>query len=147
MSTLALATPVGPVKAAQREGVVKAVMTATFIVALLCSTPLCFSEDIVSHRKTISEVEVRILSARLYRNILITACKNGWRYPRKQLAHGFKRHLQELKLQLSNHGYTIVSATVPSDDYVRRRSMATVDGDRKSPTFGCARAYWLETRG
>lgn len=125
----------------------KAAITATFVVALICSTPPCLSENIAPRQKTISEEEVRILSARLYRNILITACRNGWRYPRKQVVHGFKRHFQELRLQLSNDGYTIVSATERSDDYIRRRSMTMVGGNRKPPTFGCARAYWLETRG
>jgi hypothetical protein len=126
---------------------VKTATAATFVVALICLTQPCLSENIAHRQKTISEEEVRILSARLYRNILVTACKNGWRYPRKLVVHGFKRHFQELKLQLSNHGYTIVSGTVASDDRIRRRSMAMVGGNRKSPTFGCARAYWLETRG
>jgi hypothetical protein len=126
---------------------VKAAFTATIILALGSSIPPCLSENNAPRWKTITEEEVRTLSASLYRDILITACKNGWRFPRKQLEHGFKRHLQELKLQLSNDGYRIVSTTVASDDDKRRPSMATVGGNRKSPTFGCARRYWLETRG
>lgn len=124
----------------------KAAFTGTIVLALVFSASPCLSEDDAPRRKTISEEEARIVSARLYEDLLITACKNGWRYSWKQVTHGFKRHFQELKLQLSNDGYTIVSTTVASDDDMRRPAMVTAAGKRNSPTFGCARQYWLETR-
>ncbi|WP_156397689.1 hypothetical protein [Rhizobium sp. Root1204] len=119
----------------------KGIIAVTYVSALICSAQPCLSENIASSQKTITEEEVRTLSGRLYRNILIAACKNGWRYPRKQLEHGFKRHLQELKLQLSNDGYRIV----PSDN-TRRRSPMVMVREWKSPTFGCERQYWRVTR-
>ncbi|WP_455274416.1 hypothetical protein [Rhizobium herbae] len=125
----------------------KAAFAATIVLALISSIRPCLSENNAPRWKTITEEEVRILSASLYRDILIIACKNGWRYPRKQLEHGFKRHLQELKLQLSTDGYKIVSATVASDDEKRRSSIAMAGGNTKSSAFGCARPYWLENRG
>jgi hypothetical protein len=126
---------------------VKIAIAATFVVALICSTQPCLSENIAPRwKKTITEEDVRILSARLYRDILITACKNGWRYPRKQLEHGFKRHFRELKLQLSSEGYRIVSAIVAGEKDKRPTPMARVAGHKEPETFGCARRYWLETR-
>ena len=58
------------------------------------------SGEIQKDAGSISENEVRGASARLYSDILMRACRNGWRYPRSQIENGFKRHFEETKLQL-----------------------------------------------
>jgi hypothetical protein len=125
---------------------VKTILTATIILALFSSIQPCASKNNAPLWKTITEEDVRILSARLYRDILITACMNGWRYSRKQIERGFKRHLEELTLQLSSSGYRIVVASTGSDVSRRHSSKARISGNKKSPTFGCARQYWIESR-
>ncbi|MEK1890101.1 MAG: hypothetical protein AAAB35_21570 [Phyllobacterium sp.] len=56
----------------------------------------------------IAEETVRIISERSYANLLRQAHEKGWRYPRKQIEAGFRRHFEELKLQLLAQGFTIV---------------------------------------
>ncbi|MBP1862102.1 hypothetical protein [Rhizobium herbae] len=123
----------------------KAAFTGVILLDLVFSTTPCLAHDEVARGKVISEEEARTISAHLYADILITACKNGWRYPLQQVASGFERHFKELKLQLSNDGYTIVSMTVNDNDE-RHPAMMIASGERKSPTFGCAHPYWLEIR-
>jgi len=129
-----------------REVVVKSAFTGTIIVAFVFSASPCLSE-VDAPRRPISEREIRIISVRQYTALLVTACNNGWRYSLKHVESGFKRHLKELKLQLLNDGYTIVTATVTNDDDKRRPAMVIAAGIGKSATLGCARPYWLETRG
>lgn len=63
----------------------------------------------------ISEEVVRILSARAYSDLLLQAYQKGWRYPRSQVENGFKRHFEELKLQLIAQGYQIVTDDARDD--------------------------------
>ena len=116
------------------------------IMVLLVSAGPCLSEGTQRHRKWISEDAVRTASAELYSDILARACRNGWRYPRSQIKKGFKRHLEELKLQLVVQGYAIVpDATVNNSR--RSRIQTAFRAMRQavaSRPFGCARPYWLD---
>ena len=79
----------------------------TTMLALLLSAGPCRSEGTQRDGKLISEDDVRTSSAELYSDILVRACRNGWRYRRSQIENGFKRHFEELKLQLVAQGHTI----------------------------------------
>ena len=87
-------------------------MTKSSIFAAMLMLPMsaapCLSEGMQPGGKLISEDALRAVSAELYSDILIRACRKGWRYPRSQIESGFKRHLGELRLQLVDQGYTIV---------------------------------------
>jgi hypothetical protein len=56
---------------------------------------------------SISEEAVRIASARAYSDLLRQAYRNGRRYTSRAIENGFRRHFEELKLQLLDDGYTI----------------------------------------
>lgn len=124
----------------------KSAFTGTIIFAFVFSASPCLSEN-DAPRRPISEREVRIISARQYTALLVTACNNGWRYSLMHVENGFKRHFKELKLQLLNHGYTIVPAYRGSAESKRPPVKLMAAGNRNSTKFGCARPYWLETRG
>ena len=87
-------------------------MTKSSILAAMLVLPLTagpgLSEGMRPGDKVMSEDALKAISAELYSDILIRACRNGWRYPRHQIENGFKRHLGELRLQLVGQGYTIV---------------------------------------
>ena len=125
-------------------------MTKSSILAamlpLALSAAPCLSEDTQHGCKLISEDVVRTASAELYSDILIRACRNGWRYSLSQIENGFKRHLGELKLQLVDQGYTIVPEVTASNAprmlfetaFIAKRQ--AID----SHQFGCSRQYWLD---
>ena len=103
------------------------------------------SGEIQKDAGSISENEVRGASARLYLDILMRACRNGWRYPRSQIENGFKRHFEETKLQLISQGYRITS-DVTAGKAIRPCSglLVVAHGpERASPPFECSRPYWL----
>jgi hypothetical protein len=87
-------------------------MTKLSIFAAMLMLPVSaspsLSEGMQPGGKLISEDTLRAVSAELYSDILIQACRKGWRYPRSQIESGFKRHLRELSVQLVDQGYTIV---------------------------------------
>jgi DNA-binding transcriptional LysR family regulator len=116
------------------------------MLALLVSAGPCLSEGTQREGKLISEDAVRTTSAELYSDILIRACRNGWRYPRSQIESGFKRHLGELKLQLVAQGYTIVPDVTTTNSH--RRLIETAFAAKRQPVasrqFGCTRQYWLD---
>ncbi|MER9236949.1 hypothetical protein NKI56_34010 [Mesorhizobium sp. M0622] len=104
------------------------------------------SEGTQSGGKLISEDATRAVSAELYSDILIRACRNGWRYPRSQIENGFKRHLRELKLQLVDQGYMIVPGA-KANNSPRSLSATGFVAKRQSVAsrqFGCSRQYWLD---
>jgi hypothetical protein len=125
-------------------------MTKSSILAAMLALPLsvgpCLSEGTQYRGKLISEDAVRTASAELYSDILARACRNGWRYPRSQIENGFKRHLEELKLQLVVQGYTIVPDTIANNAHQSLFETAFVA--RRQPAasrrFGCSRPYWLD---
>ena len=112
------------------------------ILMLPLSAGPCLSDGTQRDGKLISEIAVRTASAELYSEILIRACRNGWRYPRSRIEKGFKRHLEELNLQLIDQGYTIVANNSPlslsETAFVVKRPAL---GSRQ---FGCSRPYWLD---
>ncbi|MER8959909.1 MULTISPECIES: hypothetical protein [unclassified Mesorhizobium] len=125
-------------------------MTKSSIFAAMLVLPLsagpCLSEGRQSGGKLISEDATRAVSAELYSDVLIRACRNGWRYPRSQIENGFKRHLRELKLQLVDQGYTIVPGAKANNSLRSLSAMAFVAKRQSvaSRQFGCSRQYWLD---
>jgi hypothetical protein len=125
-------------------------MTKPSIFAAMLVLPLsagpCLSEGTLSGGTQISEDAMRAISAELYSDILIRACRNGWRYPRSQIENGFKRHLGELRLQLVDQGYTIVPGVETDNSRRSHFAMAVVAKPQSAATlqFGCSRQYWLD---
>lgn len=116
-------------------------LTAT--VASGLSGGLCLSQDLPLPDKLISEDMVRTNSARLYSDILRTACLSGHQYSADSVRHGFERHYQEYRLGLLSDGYTII---LTSPDFPSISQVA-FDAKRRQflpPQFGCHRAYWLD---
>lgn len=122
-------------------------MTKSLILAAMLVLPLsagpCHAEGTQRDGELISENTVRMISAGLYSDLLARACRNGWRYPRSRIEKGFRRHLEELKLQLVAQGYTIVPDVTANSSLFETAFVA-----RRQPVasrqFGCSRPYWLD---
>ncbi|WP_095082758.1 hypothetical protein [Mesorhizobium sophorae] len=113
--------------------------------ALVASAGRCWSKDKQPY-KPIFEVKVRMASALRYSDILSQECMHGRRYPRNKIKNGFKRHYQEMCLQLVAEGYTILP-DVTGNNSARALSEMEFDAKRRlgiAPQFGCFRAYWLD---
>ena len=112
------------------------ILAAVLVLALSAGGGM--TEGTQRDGKLMSENAVRTASAQLYFDVLAKACRNGWRYPRRQIENGFKRHLEELRLQLVVQGYTIATEGAPV--------WHTASGPRSAAPrrFGCSRAYWLD---
>ena len=125
-------------------------MTKSSIFAAILALPFsagpCLADDTQGDGKPISEDAVRTASAELYSDILIRACRNGWRYPSSRIENGFRRHLGELKLQLVVQGYTIVPDVTANNS--RRSLIETAFAAKRQPVasrqYGCSRPYWLD---
>ena len=57
----------------------------------------------------ITEVEVKRLSDAIYSWLLDQAIQKGHFYSPEVIASGYKRHFEELKVQLIDRGYTILA--------------------------------------
>ncbi|RWM84585.1 MAG: hypothetical protein EOR84_33015 [Mesorhizobium sp.] len=79
--------------------------------ALVASVERCWSKDKLPY-KPISEETVRMASAL---RILSQECMHGRRYPQSKIENGFKRHFEEMKLQLVAEGHTIVASVTEND--------------------------------
>ena len=116
----------------------------TAILVLSVSAGPCLSEGTQTNGKLISEEAVKAASAELYSDILVRACRNGWRYPRSYIEIGFSRHLAELKLQLVDQGYTVVPDMTANDPQVQ----GTISGAKRrrvgSRQFSCSHPYWRD---
>ena len=114
------------------------------ILLLSGSAGPCLSEGTQPNGKLIAEEAVKAASAELYSDILVRACRNGWRYPRGQIENGFKHHLAELKLQLIDQGYTVVPDMTANDPHVQ----GTISGTKRqlvgSRRFSCSHPYWRD---
>ncbi|TIP27003.1 MAG: hypothetical protein E5X67_17410 [Mesorhizobium sp.] len=113
--------------------------------ALVASVERCWSKDKLPY-KPISEETVRMASALRYSDILSQECMHGRRYPQSKIENGFKRHFEEMRLQLVAEGHTIVASVTENDSLW---SMSEMEFDTKrrlgiAPQFGCFRAYWLD---
>ncbi|HET9536095.1 MAG: hypothetical protein ABWY13_11945 [Mesorhizobium sp.] len=60
----------------------------------------------------ISESAVRFASRDAYSRLLLQSYKRGRLFEPQQIEKGFRRHFEELKLQLENRGY----AVLPDDE-------------------------------
>lgn len=60
-------------------------------------------------QKTISELELRRMSSAAYTELLRQAQNKGHSYSSESIANGYRRHLDELRLQLIGSGYTILA--------------------------------------
>ena len=77
------------------------------IIAALLSVP-AYPADNESNRKVIFEVALRLTSDETYSELVRQAWSKGWRFTPEQIEAGSKRHFEELKLQLIDHGYAIL---------------------------------------
>ena len=116
----------------------------TAILVLSVSAGPCLSEGTQTNGKRISEEAMKGTSSELYSDILVRACRNGWRYPRSYIENGFRRHLAELKLQLVDQGYTVVPDMTANDPQVQ----TTISGTKRrlvgSRQFSCSHPYWRD---
>ncbi len=77
------------------------------MLAVAISGP-AYARDKIEPRKPISEAEIQIVSDVAYTGLLRQALSKGWRFSPEQIEKGYRRHFEELKLQLINQGYTIL---------------------------------------
>lgn len=80
----------------------------TTVLITVLSAGQCLATESTAGSKRISEADVRFASAWAYSDLLLQAYRKGWRYTPSAIESGFKRHFEELKLQLIDQGYTIV---------------------------------------
>ncbi|MER8410037.1 hypothetical protein [Mesorhizobium sp. M1342] len=116
----------------------------TVLLVLLVSADPCLSEGTQTDSKLTSEETVKAASAEQYSDILVRACRNGWRYPRSYIENGFRRHLAELKLQLVDQGYTVVPDMTANDPQVQRTISRTKRRLVGSRQFSCSHPYWRD---
>ncbi len=116
----------------------------TAILVLSVSAGPCLSEGTQTNGKLISEAAVKAASAELYSDVLVRACRNGWRYPRSYIENGFRRHLAELKLQLVDQGYTVVPDMTANDPLVQGPISGTKRRLVGSRQFSCSHPYWRD---
>ncbi|ESX53193.1 MULTISPECIES: hypothetical protein [unclassified Mesorhizobium] len=116
----------------------------TVILVLLVSVGRCLSEGTQTNSKLTSEEAVKAASSELYSDILVRACRNGWRYPRSYIENGFRRHLAELKLQLVDQGYSFVPNMTANDLPVRGPISETKRRLVGSRQFSCSHPYWRD---
>ena len=77
------------------------------VLALLAAAPLR-ADETPRARKTISAALAKRISDMTYAELLRQAASRGWTYPSAQIESGYRRHLEEFKAQLANHGYRVV---------------------------------------
>ena len=110
------------------------------ILTLSVSAAPSLSEGSEANGKLISEDAVKAASAEQYSEVLVRACRNGWRYPRSQIEAGFKQHVAELKLRLVDQGYTVLP------DMTANEPQGTISGTGgqlvASRRFSCSHPYW-----
>ena len=115
-------------------------LSPVLLIFGLTATP-CAGRSAEVVGKTMTETQVRTASADLYTDILKRACRNGWRYPKNRIENGFNRHFEEMKLQLTSQGYTIVT---DATSRLQQMSFAVRNLPTSERRFGCSRPYWLE---
>ncbi len=118
-------------------------MAGLLAAMLVASAGPCWSNDA---SKQISEDALRLTSARMYSGILRQECLHGRRYAQSRIENGFKRHFEEMRLQLIADGYTIVPSVTENNAPWILSEMA-FDANRRlgiPRQFGCLDAYWLD---
>ena len=78
------------------------------MLAVVFAQPTYAGEK-VERTKPISEAQVQIASDAAYTGLLRQALNKGWRFAPEQIKKGYRRHFEELKLQLIDQGYTILA--------------------------------------
>ena len=125
------------------EGTKVARFLAGLLAAMLvASAGRCWSNDA---SKQISEDALRLISAEMYSGILSQECRHGRRYAQSRIENGFKRHFEEMRLQLIADGYSIVPSVTENNAPWTLSEMA-FDAKRRlgiPRQFGCRGAYWL----
>ncbi len=77
-------------------------------LALVALTlPVC-AKDLSSPQRAVTETQVWLLSRAIYTAILCRSFEQGHRFAPEQMGNGYKRHREELRLQLLDRGYTIL---------------------------------------
>ena len=93
------------VKAIKRIAGAAAIVT---LIVAVAATPACAGGS-SKQPKIITEAEAKILSDAVYTWLLDQAIKKGHYYSPEVIASGYRRHFEELKMQLIDQGYTILA--------------------------------------
>jgi len=64
--------------------------------------------DKAGEPRVTTEAAVRMIGNLTYTEILRRAWRNGWRFTPEQIESGYRRHFEELKLQLIDQGFLIL---------------------------------------
>ncbi len=72
------------------------------------ASPVCAGGS-SKYPKIIAEAEAKGLSDAVYAWLLDQAIRKGHHYSPEAIASGYKRHFEELTLQLIDQGYTILA--------------------------------------
>ncbi len=91
----------------------KSTFMAMAVFAALLAGPAQAAEEARSPR-IVSEAVVRVLSDLSYGEILRQALSKGWRYTPEQVASGYRRNFEEMKLRFIDSGYTILAGEAGS---------------------------------
>jgi ABC-type transporter MlaC component len=90
----------------------KSTFMAMAVFAALLAGPAQAAE--ARSPRIVSEAVVRVLSDLSYGEILRQALSKGWRYTPEQVASGYRRHFEEMKLRFIDSGYTILAGEAGS---------------------------------
>ncbi len=66
------------------------------------------AKDLSSRQRVVTETQVWLLSRAIYTAILCRSFEQGHRFAPEQIGNGYKRHREELRLQLLDRSYTIL---------------------------------------
>src|SRR5262249_45422560 len=87
-------------------------MLLSLLAMTVGQSALVRADDVSKLPKVVSEAAVRWLSDMTYAELLRQATSKGGNYTPAQIESGYRRHYEEFKLQLIDHGYTILSVDV-----------------------------------
>jgi hypothetical protein len=82
-------------------------LAAIAVTALLAAGPAAVAEKPAS--RFISEAALHRLSDLVYGEVLRQAQSKGWRYTPAQIASGYRRHFDEMRLRFIDEGYVILA--------------------------------------
>jgi hypothetical protein len=92
----------------RRNSAIKLCLAILTLIAAVSATPVCANGS-SQQPKITTEAEVKRLSDAVYTWLLEQAIRRGHHYSAEVIASGYKRHFEELKVQLIDQGYTILA--------------------------------------
>ena len=83
--------------------------------ALMAATALLAAASAAADKpasRFISEAALHRISDLIYEEIFRQAQSKGWRYTPAQIASGYRRHFEEMRLRFLDEGYVILAGEV-----------------------------------